>query len=91
MFNQVEKRHAFKCGTFGASSLQSRHLATGDFNGYLQCFDLERTEIPVYSVKAHDQIINCIDGAGGVGVNTGPPEIVTGSRDGIFKEILLRQ
>lgn len=26
----------FKCGTFGASSLRNRHLATGDFKGRLQ-------------------------------------------------------
>ena len=45
----------------------------------------------MFTVKAHDQIINCIDGAGGVGVQTGPPEIATGSRDGesiSFKEVV---
>jgi hypothetical protein len=31
----VEKKASFKCGTFGASSLQQRHLATGDFEGKL--------------------------------------------------------
>jgi hypothetical protein len=36
----------------------------------------------VFSAKSHDGIINCIDGAGGVGVKSGPPEIATGSRDG---------
>ena len=30
---QAEKSKAFKCGTFGASSLQQRYLATGDFDG----------------------------------------------------------
>ena len=32
---QVEKSKPFKCGTFGASSLQNRHFATGDFDGKL--------------------------------------------------------
>lgn len=39
----------------------------------------------MYSVKAHTGIINAIDGCGGVGVGVGPPEIVTGSRDGLLK------
>jgi hypothetical protein len=32
---QVEKPKGFKCGTFGASTLSERHLATGDFEGSL--------------------------------------------------------
>jgi len=32
----VEKKAAFKCGTFGASSLRNRHMAVGDFEGRLQ-------------------------------------------------------
>lgn len=32
---QVEKPKAIKCGTFGATSLQQRHIATGDFDGNL--------------------------------------------------------
>lgn len=36
----------------------------------------------MYSVKAHKEIINCIDGVGGLGIGEGAPEIVTGSRDG---------
>ena len=39
-------------------------------------------ETPVYSVKGHSEIINCIDGVGGLGIGEGAPEIVTGSRDG---------
>lgn len=88
---EIEKPHAFKCATFGASSLNSRHCATGDFSGRLAIWDLERTELPVYTVKAHEQIINCMDGSGGVGVNNGPPEIVTGSRDGTVKVWDIRQ
>ncbi len=36
----------------------------------------------MYSTKAHDSIINAIDGIGGLGIGGGAPEIVTGSRDG---------
>lgn len=38
--------------------------------------------MPVYSVKAHKEIVNSIDGVGGLGIGDGAPEIVTGSRDG---------
>lgn len=34
--SEFKKANAFKCGTFGASSLRNRHLATGDFKGRLQ-------------------------------------------------------
>jgi len=44
---------------------------------------LEGLEVPVYSVQAHKEIINCIDGVGGLGIGEGAPEIVTGSRDGM--------
>ena len=44
--------------------------------------NLEKTELPVYSVKAHKEIINCINGIGGAGIGEGAPELVTGSRDG---------
>ncbi|XP_055880420.1 dynein axonemal assembly factor 10-like [Biomphalaria glabrata] len=81
----VEKSKAFKCGTFGASSLQNRYLATGDFSGKLQIWDLETLDLPLYSAQAHKEIINCIDGVGGLGVGEGAPELVTGSRDGTVK------
>ncbi len=44
--------------------------------------DLERIEIPIYSVKGHSEIINTIDAIGGLGIGGGAPEIVTGSREG---------
>jgi len=84
LIHDVEKSKGFKCGTFGASSLQQRHFATGDFDGKLQIWDINSTEIPVYSVKGHKEIINSIDGVGGA-VGEGAPEIVTGSRDGSVK------
>lgn len=46
--------------------------------------DLEKLESPVYSVKAHKEIVNAIDGVGGLGIGEGAPELVTASRDGWF-------
>jgi hypothetical protein len=33
---QIEKSQGFKCGTFGASALEDRHLATGNYGGDVQ-------------------------------------------------------
>ncbi|XP_063129564.1 dynein axonemal assembly factor 10 isoform X2 [Rattus norvegicus] len=85
--HQIEKAKPIKCGTFGAASLQQRFLATGDFDGNLHIWNLEAPEIPVYSVKGHKEIINTIDGIGGLGIGEGAPEIVTGSRDGKLSSI----
>ena len=108
----IEKQHGFKCCTFAASSLEQRHLASGDYDGRLavgcslrrlrfifshplfrnkplnaraQVWNLEHTDLPIYSVKAHAGLINCIDGCGGLGIGYGAPEIVTGGRDGSVK------
>jgi WD40 repeat protein len=88
---EVEKKAAFKCGTFGASSLRERHLATGNFEGYLQLWDLERPEKPLVDVKAHTSIVNAIDGAGGQRSGYGPPELVTAGRDGCVRVWDVRQ
>lgn len=85
LIHESVKPKEFRCGTFAASSLQQRHLATGNFEGTLQIWDLEDTSFPVYSVKGHKEIINSIDGVGGLGIGEGAPEIVTGSRDGSVK------
>lgn len=58
-------------GTFGASTLEDRHLAVGDFDGKLEILDLAAADIPVYSVKAHDEIINTIDGVAGLNIGKG--------------------
>jgi hypothetical protein len=42
-----------------------RKLATGDFKGRLQTWDLERVDDPLTSTPAHVGLINAIDGAGG--------------------------
>uniref|UniRef100_W5L6E4 Dynein axonemal assembly factor 10 n=2 Tax=Astyanax mexicanus TaxID=7994 RepID=W5L6E4_ASTMX len=85
LVKETEKTKPIKCGTFGASSLQQRHLATGDFDGNLHVWNLEAPDVPVYSVKAHKEIVNAVDGVGGLGIGDGAPEIVTGSRDGTVK------
>ena len=43
---------------------------------------MEKLSQPIFQVKAHDKIINCIDGAGGYGIQCGAPELVTGGADG---------
>uniref|UniRef100_A0A6P7G1M6 Dynein axonemal assembly factor 10 n=1 Tax=Diabrotica virgifera virgifera TaxID=50390 RepID=A0A6P7G1M6_DIAVI len=80
--HEFGKKEHFKCGTFEASSLRNRHLATGDFSGRLQVWDLEDPLWPVYKSTAHSAIINSIDGVAGTSSGCGAPEIVTGSRDG---------
>lgn len=95
------KAHGVKCGTFGASGIEERHLATGDHAGTLAIYDLER-DTAVYSAQAHTSIINAIDGCGGLEVGMlrrfsnyiieiyaiigyGAPELVTGGRDGCVR------
>ena len=39
---ELEKPKAFKCGTFGHSTISERTLATGDFSGGVAIWDLER-------------------------------------------------
>lgn len=80
--DEFKKGHPFKCGTFGATSLRNRHLATGDFKGRLQVWDLENNLVPIHSYSKHSDIINDIDGIAGTSVGCGAPELVTGSRDG---------
>jgi WD40 repeat protein len=82
---EVEKPKGFKCATFGASSIEERHLATGDYDGGVAVWDLEDMKKPIWSVKGHDKIINCMDGCGGLNVGNGAPELVTGSRDGTVR------
>lgn len=81
----VQKPAGIKCGTFGASSIEERHLATGDHNGRLAIYDLEKPEVAVFQQQAHVSIINAIDGIGGLDIGYGAPEIVTGGRDGCVR------
>lgn len=47
--------------------------------------DLETGKI-FYSVKAHNTIVNQIDGVGGQDIGYGAPEIATAGRDGILNK-----
>ena len=46
---ETEQPKGFKCGTFGASSIEDRHLATGDYVGGLAIWDLENMKKPIWS------------------------------------------
>lgn len=71
---EVEKPSSFKCGTFGASTLSQRQLATGSFEGKLEIWDIENTRQPLFAVQAHASIVNALDGCGGqVGQYTALP------------------
>jgi WD40 repeat protein len=80
-----ERPAGIKCATFGASSIEERHLATGDYNGKLAVYDLDRVDAPVFQQQAHTSIINAIDGCGGLDIGGGAPELVTGGRDGCVR------
>eukprot|EP00754_Rhynchopus_humris_P036427 Rhum_TRINITY_DN18561_c0_g1::Rhum_TRINITY_DN18561_c0_g1_i1::g.167624::m.167624 len=85
---EVEKSVPFKCMTFNHCPPETRTLATGNFQGALQVWDLERPDTAVYdNPNAHTTIINGVDGA----CFTGPPELVTGSREGSVKVWDIRQ
>ena len=88
---EMEKKTSFKCGTFGASGLAERQLATGNFEGYLQLWDLEHADKPIMDVKAHTSIVNAIDGCGGQAKGYGAPELVTSGRDGAVRVWDVRQ
>lgn len=66
--SEARRDVGFKCGTFGASLLEHRHLATGNYKGQLEIWDLENLEQSIYCVKAHDTLVNCIDGIGGLNI-----------------------
>lgn len=82
---EMEKNSAFKCGTFGTASDSDRKLATGNFDGHLQIWDMEKPADPIYDVQAHASIVNAMDGCGGTAKGHGPPEIATCGRDGCVR------
>lgn len=86
LLKECERNASFRCGSFGASSMRNNHLAVGDFDGNLEILDLQRSDIPsIYTVKAHDGIINSLDAIGGNTLKCGAPEIVTAGKDGQVK------
>ncbi|KAG1665441.1 hypothetical protein FOA52_005783 [Chlamydomonas sp. UWO 241] len=93
LVKEVEKPSAFKCGTFGASSIVERRLATGNFAGMLQMWDVETlgSGKPLFEVQAHASIVNAMDGCGGQAKGYGAPELVTCGRDGCVRVWDVRQ
>lgn len=85
LVKEITTESGVKCGTFAASSIEDRHLATGSYEGKLVVYDLEQPNTPVFQQQAHAGIINAIDGCGGVEIGYGAPEIVTGGRDGCVR------
>jgi hypothetical protein len=79
-----EKEHGIKSGTFKASPIAVRDVATVDYKGYIQIFDIERG-VEKYKVQAHAGMGNVIDGIGGKGPEYGAPELVTGGTDGCVR------
>jgi len=87
--DRIDTAVSLKCCSFGISPTGRKLLACGDFNGNLEIWDLDTKE-KTYEVKAHKEIINSLDAIGGNLAN-GPPEVVTGSRDGTVKVWDVRQ
>jgi WD40 repeat protein len=85
LITEYQPPSGIKCGTFGASFIEDRHIATGDHSGRLVIYDLERIQTPTFQQQAHGSIINAIDGCGGLDIGYGAPEIVTGGRDGCVR------
>lgn len=77
--HEYEKPVSIECATFQSSFISKRHLAYGDYEGNLEIVDLEHSAKSIYSVKAHQGLIYCIDGVGGLEIGCGAPELVTGS------------
>lgn len=76
----VNTKSAARCCSFDAV-VRNSSLAVGNFHGSLQIFDIENSDFPIYDVKAHKGIVNCLDG---IGYGEGA-EIVTGGQDGCIR------
>ncbi|KAF9295576.1 hypothetical protein BGZ74_010750 [Mortierella antarctica] len=88
LHSETEKKSQFKCGTFRASGSHPPRLVTGDFDGRVGLWDLNRTEVPLSLLEAHTDIVTCIDGAGAgslASLQLPRQEFVTGCRDGVVK------
>ena len=81
---EIKLSNAARCCTmqFNDQSQACSQIAIGARNGRLEFRDLGKAGEKFVDIKAHDNIINCIDSVGG---RNGPCEIVTGSKDGLVK------
>jgi hypothetical protein len=56
---QVEKPQGFKCGTFGASGLEDRHLATGDYAGNLNIWCVLDARSSICAAPLLRRVVEC--------------------------------
>ncbi|MES1901870.1 MAG: WD repeat-containing protein 92 [Paramarteilia canceri] len=88
---EVEFPNPIRCCTFDFNPEGENKVALGCSNGILEVRDMEKDIMIVSEYKAHQNMINSIDGAGGVGSGYGQSEIATCSVDGSAKVWDLRQ
>jgi len=84
LLSEWQKEFGIKCGTFKASPVSIRDVATVDYKGKLIIYDIERG-VSKFEVQAHSNMGNTIDGIGGKGAEFGAPELVTGGSDGCVR------
>lgn len=84
LLSEWQKEFGIKSGTFKASPVSVRDVATVDYKGKLIIYDIERG-VEKFSVQAHAHMGNSIDGIGGKGSDFGAPELVTGGADGCVR------
>ena len=84
LLSEWTKENGIKAGTFKASPVSVRDVATVDYKGKLIIYDIEKG-VPKYEVQAHGHMGNTIDGIGGKGADYGAPELVTGGSDGCVR------
>lgn len=84
LLSEWEKPEGIKCGTFKASPVSVRDVATVDYKGMLTIYDVEKG-VAKYQVQAHSKMANVVDGIGGKGAEFGAPELVTGGSDGCVR------
>ncbi|KAL3810079.1 hypothetical protein ACHAXA_011812 [Cyclostephanos tholiformis] len=83
LFHNLSFRpQGIKCSTFGACPSSEQSIAVGEYGGDLVICDLNRhgSSGEIFSVHAHEGIVNAIDGIGGT--TYGPQELATGGKDG---------
>eukprot|EP00924_Labyrinthula_sp_SR-Ha-C_P002660 maker-scaffold_13-snap-gene-3.63-mRNA-1 protein AED:0.01 eAED:0.01 QI:964/1/1/1/1/1/3/59/407 len=95
---ELSLQYGLKAATFGHTSFEDRNVCLADLKGNLLMHSIDqltsnsRGELDTYKSSvtwkvrnAHDCGINCMDGAGGLGIGSGSPEIATGDRKGVVK------
>ena len=91
----TETKISLSVATFHASDLNSRNIATADFAGNLQIFDVEKLKALNTWSAVHNaekkRIVKALVGCGGLNIGEGPQELASGGEDGIVKIWDLRQ